>query len=106
MSFPDEIQTIMQKIRKVISNSAPDSIETMGYGVPAFKQKEYLVYYAAFKNHIGFYPTPKAIEKFKNELKEYDTAKGTIKFPLNKPIPYDLIEKIVKFRVKEVSIKI
>lgn len=99
--FPTEIQIKLKKLRQTIIDSAPDAEETMSYGVPAFKHNGNLVCYAAFKKHIGFYPEPSGIEKFKKELSSYETAKGTVIFPLEEPIPYDLIKKIIKFRVKE-----
>jgi uncharacterized protein YdhG (YjbR/CyaY superfamily) len=94
---------ILEKLRKPIKKSAPLATEAMSYGVPAFKFKGNLVLYAAFKNHIGIYPEPKTIQVFKNELKNYDTSKGTIKFALDKQIPYDLIEKIVKYKYKNLK---
>jgi len=99
--FPKEIQTILKKVRATIRKSAPDAEETINYGTPTFTLKGNLVHFAGFKNHIGFYPTPSGIEKFKKEISEYEWAKGSVKFPLNGPIPYELIDKIVKFRVKE-----
>ena len=102
--YPPEIQTIMQKIRALIQKSVPGAEEAMSYGIPTFKLNgKNLVHFSAFKEHIGFYPTPTGIEKFKKELSAYEGAKGSVKFPLNKPIPYTLITKIVQFRVKEVS---
>lgn len=102
--YPPEIQTILQKIRATIQKSAPGAEETIGYGIPTFKLNgKNLVHFSAFKEHIGFYPTPTGIEHFKKELSVYEGAKGSVKFPLNKPIPYALITKIVQFRVKEVS---
>jgi len=89
---------IMEKLRKLIQKSAPHAQELMSYGVPAFKLDRNLVLYSAFKNHIGLYPGPEIIEKFKNELINYETSKGTIKFNLDKSIPYDLIIKIVKYK--------
>jgi len=91
----------LQKIRATIRKAAPNAEETINYGIPTFTLEGNLVHFAGFKNHIGFYPTPSGIEKFKKELSVYDGAKGSVKFPLNKPIPYTLISKIVKFRVKE-----
>ena len=103
-NYPPEVQTIMQKIRATIHKSAPEAEETIGYGIPTFKLNgKNLVHFSAFKEHIGFYPTPTGIEHFKKELSAYEGAKGSVKFPLNKPIPYALITKIVQFRVKEVS---
>ena len=102
--YPQEVQTILQKIRATIRKSAPAAEETIGYGIPTFKLNgKNLVHFSAFKEHIGFYPTPTGIEHFKKELSVYEGAKGSVKFPLNKPIPYALITKIVQFRVKEVS---
>ena len=98
---PAELQPILKKIRATIKKSAPKAIETINYGIPTFTLKGNLVHFAGFKSHIGFYPTPSGMEKFKKELSPYETAKGSVKFPLDQPIPYDLIEKIVKFRVKE-----
>lgn len=96
-----EVRTILEKIRKVIRKAAPGADETINYGIPTFTLKGNLVHFSGFKSHIGFYPTPSGIEKFKKELSPYETAKGSVKFPLDQPIPYDLIEKIAKFRVKE-----
>ncbi len=101
--FPEDIQQILQKIRATIKKAAPGAEETMKYQMPTFMLKGNLVYFAAFKKHIGFYPVPTGIEKFKKELSVYKTAKGSVQFPLDQPMPYDLITKIVKFRVKENS---
>ena len=100
-SFPEDVQEILNKIRATIRESAPEAEETINYGIPTFTLKGNLVHFSAFKTHIGFYPTPSGIEKFKNELSKYEGAKGSVKFPLDQPIPYALISKIVKFRVKE-----
>ena len=99
--FPKNIQEILKKIRATIQKAAPDAEETINYQMPTFTLKGNLVHFAAFKNHIGFYPTPTGIEKFKKELLSYKGAKGSVQFPLDKPIPYSLIGKIVTFRVKE-----
>jgi uncharacterized protein YdhG (YjbR/CyaY superfamily) len=99
--FPKDVQEILEKIRATIHKAAPDAEETINYGIPTFTLKGNLVHFAGFKNHIGFYPTPSGIEKFKEELSLYKGAKGSVQFPLDKPIPYTLIGKIVKFRVKE-----
>ena len=99
--FPADVQDILEKIRTTIRNAAPDAQETISYGMPTFTLKGYLVYFAAYKKHIGFYPAPIGIEEFKDDIAEYEAGKGTLQFPLNKPIPYDLIRKIVIFRVKE-----
>lgn len=100
-AFPADIQTILQKIRATIRKAAPDATEAISYRMPTFKLNGNLVHFAAFKNHIGFYPVPSGIEKFKKELSVYKGAKGSAQFPLDKPIPYGLIGRIVKFRVKE-----
>jgi uncharacterized protein YdhG (YjbR/CyaY superfamily) len=101
--YPPEVQTILQKIRALIQKSAPGAEEAMAYGIPTFKLNgKNLVHFSAFKEHIGFYPTPSGITKFKKELSAYEGAKGSVKFPLTKPIPYALIGKITQFRVKEV----
>ncbi len=99
--FPQEVQGILQKIRATIRRAAPGAEETINYQVPTFVLKGNLVHFAAFKKHIGFYPTPTGIEKFKVELSVYEGAKGSVRFPLETPIPFGLISKIVKFRVKE-----
>ncbi len=100
--FPKDIQLILVKFRQVIKKSAPKAIETISYGIPTFDiNGKHLVFFAAFKKHIGFFPTPSVIDNFKDELSEYKTSKGTIQFPLDKPIPFDLIKKIVKYRVEE-----
>ncbi len=99
--FPKDVQAILEKIRATIKKSAPTAQETINYQIPTFTINGNLVHFAAFKSHIGFYPTPSGVEKFKEELSIYEGAKGSVKFPLDKPIPYTLIGKIVKFRVKE-----
>lgn len=99
--FPKDIQDILQKIRATIREAAPEAEETIKYQAATFTLKGNLVHFAAFQNHIGFYPTPSGIEKFQEELKGYQQAKGSVQFPLNRPIPYDLIRKIVEFRVEE-----
>ena len=99
--FPPDVQAILEKIRRTIRKAAPDAEETIKYRMPTFTLKGNLVYFAAFKRHIGFYPVPTGIAKFKKELSVYKGAKGSVQFPLDQPMPYDLISKIVKFRVKE-----
>ncbi len=99
--YPKEVQEILNKIRATIREAAPQAEETINYGIPTFTLHGNLVHFSAFKTHIGFYPTPSGIEKFKKELSVYEWAKGSVKFPLDRPIPYELITKIVKFRVKE-----
>ena len=99
--FPENIQEILENIRATIKRAVPDAAEAISYQMPTFTLKGNLVHFAAFKNHIGFYPTPTGTEKFHKELSVYKGAKGSVRFPLDKPIPYALISKIVKFRVKE-----
>jgi uncharacterized protein YdhG (YjbR/CyaY superfamily) len=99
--FPQDIQIKLNKVRVTIQEAAPEAEETINYGIPTFTLKGNLVHFAAFKNHIGFYPAPSGIEKFKKELSVYKGAKGSVQFPLDQPIPLDLICQIVKFRVKE-----
>ena len=99
--FPANVQEILEKLRAAIRKAAPEAEETINYAIPTFTLKGNLVHFAAFKNHIGFYPAPTGIEAFKKELSVYEGAKGSIKFPLDKPLPLGLINKIVKFRVKE-----
>jgi uncharacterized protein YdhG (YjbR/CyaY superfamily) len=99
--FPPDVQEILEKIRVTISKASPDAEETIKYQMPTFTLKGNLVHFAAFKKHIGFYPTPTGTEKFQEELSVYKGAKGSVRFPLDRPIPFDLISKIVEFRVKE-----
>lgn len=99
--FPQNVQQILQKVRSTIRETAPAAQETISYAIPTFTLKGYLVHFAAYKKHIGFYPTSSGIEKFKTELSTYKWSKGTVQFPLDQPIPYDLIRKITAFRVKE-----
>lgn len=91
---------ILIKIRELIKELIPEAEEKMSYGAPAFRLDNKQVLYAAFKEHVGIYPEPEIIEEFKEELKDYETTKGTIKFKLDKPIPYDLIKKIIRFKYK------
>ncbi len=100
-AFPKNVQGILKKLRKTIRETAPEAEETIAYGIPTFKQNGNLVHFAAFKRHIGFYPTPSAIAAFKKELSSYKQAKGSVQFPIDEPIPFGLVKKIVKFRVKE-----
>ncbi len=100
--FPADVQDILNKIRNIINENAVDAEESFAYGMPAYKcNKKPLVYFAAFKNHIGFYATPSGHSQFKDELSAYKQGKGSVQFPLNQSIPYKLIAEIVKFRVKE-----
>lgn len=101
-SFPPNVQEILQKIRMTIKKAAPDAEETISYKMPTFMLGgKYLVYFAAYKKHIGFYPAPIGIEEFTEELALYQVGRGTLQFPLDEPVPFELIRKIVKFRVKE-----
>ncbi|MGD0794266.1 MAG: DUF1801 domain-containing protein [Dehalococcoidales bacterium] len=100
-TFPGDVQRILEKMRHTIRTAAPEAIEAISYQMPTYKLNGNLVHFAAFKNHIGFYPTPSGIEAFKNELSPYKGSKGAVQFPIEKPIPYDLVKKIVLFRVKE-----
>ena len=99
--FPADIQIILEKIRQTIREAAPEAVEAISYQMPTFKLNGNLVHFAAFKNHIGFYPTPSGTESFQKELSPYKGGKGSVRFPIDKPIPYDLVRKIVIFRVKE-----
>jgi len=99
--FPKEVQAILEKIRATIKDAAPEAEEAISYHIPTFKLKGNLVHFAAYRKHIGFYPTSSGIEKFKQELSAYERAKGTVRFPIDQPVPYDLISKIVAFRVRE-----
>jgi uncharacterized protein YdhG (YjbR/CyaY superfamily) len=99
--FSPEVQAILQKIRATISKAAPDAEETISYRIPAFKQNGILVYFAAFKHHIGFYPPVKGDANLMKALARYAGEKGNLQFPLDQPIPYALIKKIVALRVKQ-----
>ena len=100
-TFPGEIQNILEEIRATIRAAAPDAVEKISYQMPTFFLKGNLVHFAAFKNHIGFYPTPSGTEAFKEEIARYQGAKGSIRFPLDKSMPLDLISRIVKMRAAE-----
>jgi uncharacterized protein YdhG (YjbR/CyaY superfamily) len=99
--FPQDVQEILQHIRGIIREVAPDAEEAIKYQIPTFVLHGNLVHFAAFKKHIGFYPTPSGIQQFKDDLSAYPNAKGSVQFPLGKPIPFDLIRRIVEFRVAE-----
>jgi uncharacterized protein YdhG (YjbR/CyaY superfamily) len=104
-AFPADVQTILKKIRKIIQKAAPNATEAIAYQMPTFKLNGNLVHFAAYRHHIGFYPTPSAIEAFKEEFSPYKGSKGAVQFPLDKPIPFELIKRVVIFRVKESSMK-
>lgn len=103
--FPPEIQAILQQVRETIREAAPGATEAISYQMPTFKLHGNLVHFAAFKNHLGFYPAPSGIERFQQALAGYKTSKGAIQFPLDQPIPYDLIRQIVLLRVEEQAAK-
>jgi uncharacterized protein YdhG (YjbR/CyaY superfamily) len=100
-TFPGETQKILQRLRATIKAAAPEAEEKISYQIPTFALNGNLVHFAAFKNHIGFYPTPSGTQAFKHELSIYEASKGSVKFPITKPLPMALIRKIVKFRVAE-----
>ena len=100
-AFPKDVQKILEKIRATIKKAAPRAAEAISYQIPTFNFHGYLIYFAAYKNHIGVYPAPRGVEKFKKDLARYGAGKGTLRFPLDEPIPYDLITKIVEFRAKQ-----
>jgi uncharacterized protein YdhG (YjbR/CyaY superfamily) len=100
-AFPPPTKALLHAFRKAIKNAAPGAEELISYNMPAFKLNGMLVWYAAYKNHIGFYPKPSGIEAFKKELSIFKGAKGSIQFPIDKPLPLSLVGKIVKYRVKE-----
>jgi uncharacterized protein YdhG (YjbR/CyaY superfamily) len=99
--FPEHVQALLQEVRRVIREAAPQAEEAIKYRIPTFIQGGNLVHFAAFEKHIGFYPTPSGIEQFQESLSAYKKAKGSVQFPLDAPIPYDLIRQIVRFRVVE-----
>src|SRR4030095_4025676 len=100
--FPEDVQQRLKKIRAAIKKAAPKAQEKISYQIPAFiLDGKYLIYFAGFKNHISVYPAPRGSEEFKEELSAYGGGKGTIQFPLDKPVPYGLISRIVKFRIKD-----
>lgn len=104
--FPKDVQALLEKVRDTILTNAPDAVEGIAYGMPAYKlHGKPLVYFAGFKKHIGFYATPTGHTEFKEELSGYKKGKGSVQFPLHKPIPYDLIKRIVVFRLKETAAK-
>lgn len=105
-TFPKDVQTKLELVRETILNNAPNAIENISYGMPAYKlNKKPLVYFGGFAKHIGFYATPTGHEKFAQELSKYKQGKGSVQFPLNEELPIDLIANIVKFRVNENNLK-
>ena len=105
-AFPPNVQSILQEIRTIIRSAAPDADEAIKYRMPTFVLHGNLVHFAAFNKHVGFYPTPSGIEKFKKELSAYPNAKGSVQFPFDKPVPFGLIRKIVEYRTKETRQKL
>ena len=103
--FPAATKKVLKEMRKIIKGAAPDAEEVISYNMPAFSQNGILVYYAGYKEHIGFYPTSSGIATFKDEFAKYKWSKGAVQFPLGEPLPVRLIEKIVKFRLKETLAK-
>ena len=100
-TFPPEVQDVLRVLRSVIAAAAPDAAEKISYQMPTFVLHGNLVHFAVHKSHIGFYPAPSGVEAFKGELTEYHTSKGAVQFPLDKPLPYELIDRMVRFRVAE-----
>jgi len=101
MQFPSEIQIILEELRKVIQDAAPEAVEKISYQMPTFYLHGNLVHFAAYKKHIGFYPTSSGIIAYKEKISKYKSSKGAVQFPIEMPLPYDLISEIVKFRVDE-----
>ncbi|AWH83623.1 hypothetical protein HYN59_00165 [Flavobacterium album] len=99
--FPEEVQKLLQEVRETVQSTAPDATEKISYGMPTFALNGNLVYFAAFKNHIGFYALPSGTKAFREELATYKTGKGSIQFPFDRPLPLKLIQQIVKFRIAE-----
>lgn len=103
-SLPDKTKEELTKLRNKIKELAPDAVESMSYGMPGYKfNGKPLVYFAGWKDHIGFYPTPNGMEQFDKELTPYKTGKGTAQFPLDKPLPFDLISNIIKSRIGQIK---
>ena len=101
-TFPEDVQAILQKMRQTIRRAAPQAEEAISYQMPTFKLNgRNLVHFAGYKNHVGFYPVPSGIDAFEKELSPYKQGKGSVQFPLDRPVPYDLVRKIVLFRMKE-----
>lgn len=104
-AFPEEVRGLLQQIRSVIRKAAPGAEEAIRYAMPTFILNGNLVHFAGFKHHIGFYPAPTGVEAFKTELSRYKTGKGSVQFPLDRPLPLELISRIVEYRVKHNSEK-
>jgi uncharacterized protein YdhG (YjbR/CyaY superfamily) len=101
--FPKETQAVLTKMRAIIKKAAPGAEEKISYGIPTFFLHGNLVHFGGFKNHVGFYPTPSGIETFKKELAAYKGAKGSVQFPLDKPLPVELIKRMVQFRINKMK---
>ncbi|MDO8915823.1 MAG: DUF1801 domain-containing protein [Coriobacteriia bacterium] len=104
-AFPPETQKVLEALRGLIKAAAPGATETISYAIPTFDLNGHLVHFAGYARHIGFYPTGRGIEAFKDELKPYKSGKGSVQFPLGRPLPEDLIRRIVEFRVEENAAK-
>jgi len=105
-SFPEHVQRVLEKLRATVREATPEALESISYDMPTFKLSgERLAYFSAWKNHIGFYSIPEGNEAFRKELSPYAGEKGSLRFPLDKPIPYDLVKKIVMFRMREIRQK-
>ncbi|MES2810239.1 MAG: DUF1801 domain-containing protein [Bacteroidota bacterium] len=100
-AFPENVQELLQIMRATIQEAAPEATEAIAYAIPTFKQNGNLVHFAGYKNHIGFYPAPMGFEAFKEETAQYEAGKGTLQFPIDKPLPLDLVTRIVKFRIEK-----
>jgi len=100
-TFPDDVQKVLQKIRSTIRKAAPKAEETISYQIPTFKLNGYLIYFAGYQKHVSVYPAPRGEKEFKKELAAYKGGKGTVQFPLDKPVPYELISRLVKYRAKK-----
>ncbi|HSH66855.1 MAG TPA: DUF1801 domain-containing protein [Bacteroidia bacterium] len=105
-TFPKQTQKLLQQVRQAIKEAAPEAIELISYGMPAYKQNGPVVYFAGYEHHIGFYPTGSGIAAFTKEIEKYKSSKGAVQFPIDKPIPVALIKKMVKFKVAENMAKV
>ena len=104
--FPEDVQLILNNIRQIIHEEAPEATEKISYQMPTFVYHGNLVHFAGYKNHIGFYPTPSGITAFQKEIEEYKNAKGSVQFPHNQPFPISIIKRIIKYRVAELTSKL
>lgn len=101
VQYPDEVKTLLEQMRITIKNAVPEAVEAISYGMPTFKLEGNLVHFAAHSHHIGFYPAPSGILAFKEELKAYKSAKGSVQFPFDRPLPLDLVKQMCEFRAEE-----